>query len=94
MLAIGVQFGLYRRILHEPLNAQDIERARPALTLWLKLAIGWQVLVLVLSGVYLSAMGGHHGSGIAWTAPAIGAIVGTALPLQFVVVGIMRAARK
>jgi hypothetical protein len=71
---------------------KDIGLAKPALVLWLKIALTWQALVLIGSGVYL--VGSHHPSGVAWTAPAIGAIVGSALPLQFVVVGIMRAARR
>lgn len=87
-----MQFGLYRRILHSPLTKRDIELAKPALVLWLKVAVTWQALVLIGSGIYL--VGLHHRPGLAWTAPAIGAIVGSALPLQFVVVGIMRAARR
>jgi hypothetical protein len=49
--------------------------------------------VLVACGLYLVALGPAHGRNFAWISPAVGAVFGTAIPLQFVVVAILRAAR-
>ena len=59
----------------------------------MKVAIVWQGLVLAGCAVYLFVFGSGHGSGIAWISPAVGAIFGTALPLQLVVVAALRSAR-
>jgi len=53
----------------------------------------WQVAVLVASATYVAALGSKHPVGFAWVAPAIGAIFGTAMPLQVAVIAIMRAGR-
>ncbi|MDQ6877142.1 MAG: hypothetical protein M3082_05485 [Candidatus Dormibacteraeota bacterium] len=60
---------------------------------WIRVAIVWQVLVLGASALYLAALGSRHGHGIAWISPAVGAAFGTALPLQFVVMAILRTMR-
>jgi hypothetical protein len=66
---------------------------RPALKRWIVVAIVWQVLVLGGCVVYLVALGHAHGPGFAWVSPAVGAAFGTAIPLQLVVVAILRSAR-
>lgn len=66
---------------------------RPALKRWVKVAIVWQVLVLGACGLYLVALGPAHGRGAAWITPAVGAVFGTAIPLQFVVMAILRSVR-
>ena len=93
LVTFAVQYGLYHRLLRDPLQTRDLVLIRPALKRWIKIAVVWQVLVLGGCAVYLFASGPGHGRGIAWIAPAVGAIFGTALPLQFVVVSILRAAR-
>jgi len=50
-------------------------------------------VVLGACALYLAAFGSRHGPGIAWIFPAVGAVFGTALPLQFVVMAILRSAR-
>jgi hypothetical protein len=92
--ALAAQFGLYLAILHTPLRSRDIDRARPALKRWMALALGWQVFVVVAAASYVAVLASRHVHGQAWIAPAIGAIFGTALPLQVVVVAVMRAARR
>lgn len=94
VLALGVQLGLYVRLLHRQLRTGDLEQARPAVTRWIKTAIVYQAVVLLASGAYVvvvSASGHPHG--LAWVAPALGAVIGTALPLQVAVATILRAAR-
>jgi purine-cytosine permease-like protein len=66
---------------------------RPALKRWLKVAIVWQVLVLAACVVYLVVLGSRHLHNVVWISPAAGAAFGTGLPLQFVVMAILRAAR-
>jgi hypothetical protein len=66
---------------------------RPALKRWIKVALVWEVLVLTACAAYMALLSSRHGAGIAWIAPAVGAVLGTALPLQFVVISIARAAR-
>lgn len=92
-LAFVFQYGLYRRLLREPLRTRDLEQVRPALRRWIKVAIVWQVLVLGGCALYLAALSSRHGHGVAWISPAVGAAFGTALPLQFVVMAIMRSMR-
>ena len=53
----------------------------------------WQVVVVVLAALYVALVGSTRPSGVAWVAPAIAAIFGTALPLQVAVVAIFRAGR-
>jgi hypothetical protein len=91
--ACVIQLAIYYRLLREPLRAHDLEQIRAALKRWIKVAIIWQVLVLGACALYLAAFGSRHGPGIAWIFPAVGAVFGTALPLQFVVMAILRSAR-
>lgn len=66
---------------------------RQALRRWLLFTIAWQVLVLAFVGVYLGVMTrAPHGTA-AWIAPVAGAVVGTALPLQVVVMSLLRGLR-
>ena len=88
-----MQYGLYHRLLRGALLSKDLELARPALGRWLRVAVAWQLLVLAACGLYIVVLGSRHLGGYAWPAPAIGAVFGTAIPLQVVVFGIMRAAR-
>ena len=92
MVAFGVQYGLYHRLLHAALKAPDPAVLRPALKRWLKIAIVWQALVLGGCALYLALLSSRHGQGIAWISPAVGVVFGTALPLQFVAVTILRRA--
>jgi hypothetical protein len=92
-LAFALQYSLYHRLLREPLRTRDLEKVRPALKRWIKVAIVWQVLVLSACALYLAALGSKHGHGIAWIFPAVGAAFGTALPLQLVVMAILRSMR-
>ena len=78
-------------MLQGALRSNELEQVRPALKRWLRIAIIWQVMVLAGCGIYLTALTSRHG--IAWISPAVGAVFGTALPLQFVVVAILRSAR-
>ena len=55
--------------------------------------VGWQVTVLVLVGVYIALGLSRHPHGGFWAAPAVGAVVGTALPLQLVVAGLLKNVR-
>jgi hypothetical protein len=93
VVAFAIQYGLYHRLLREALRTRDFERVRPALGRWIKVAIVWQVLVLGGCGLYLVALGSRHGHSVAWISPAVGAAFGTALPLQFVVMAILRSVR-
>jgi hypothetical protein len=49
---------------------------------------------VALAAVYLYAMLGRHQPGIAWPAPALGALVGAAAPLQFFINRLLRAATR
>ena len=93
MISTAVQFGLYRWLLRRALLTRDISVMRPAILGWLKVVLAWQVAVLVASATYVAVFGSKHPAGFAWVAPAIGAIFGTAMPLQVAVIAIMRAGR-
>ena len=66
---------------------------RPAIGRWLKVVLAWQVGVVAASATYVAVLASMHPRGLAWVAPALGAVFGTALPLQVVVVAILRAGR-
>ena len=93
LAGFAVQYGLYHRLLHAALRSRDAAVMRPAMKRWIRIAIVWQVLVLGACVLYLAVLTSRHGQGIAWISPAVGAVFGTALPLQFVAVAIMRSAR-
>jgi hypothetical protein len=88
-----VQYGLYHYMLRQQLQTRDVAMMRPAVVRWLKVVLAWQVVVVGLSVVYVAVLAATHPPGYAWVAPAIGAVFGTALPLQFAVVAILRAGR-
>jgi len=84
---------VYRRLLQRPLLTHDVAQMRPAVSRWLKVVLAWQVLVVAASAGYVGVMASQHPRGIAWIAPAIAAVLGTAIPLQVAVVAILRASR-
>jgi hypothetical protein len=88
-----VEYGLYHRLLRDALLTRDPLQVRPALKRWIKVTVVWQVLVLGACGLYLVSLGSSGGRSFASISPAIGAIFGTALPLQFVVMAILRSLR-
>lgn len=94
MAALGIQFGLYSSLLSRPLRNADLEAARPAITRWVKTAIVYQSVVVVLAGGYVALVASGHPRGLAWTAPPVGAVIGTALPLQVAVMTILRTGRR
>jgi hypothetical protein len=55
--------------------------------------LAWQVGVVAASAIYVAVLASTHPRGLAWVAPALGAVFGTAMPLQVVVVAILRAGR-
>ncbi len=61
---------------------------------WLKFVIVWQVLVLAGCVLYVSMLASRHLRSVAWIAPAVGAVFGTALPLQVAVMAILRSGRR
>jgi hypothetical protein len=65
---------------------------RPALKRWIRVAVVWQVIVLAACTLYMVVLSSRHGAGVAWISPAVGGVFGTALPLQYVVIAIARAA--
>ena len=94
LAAAAVQYGLYASMLQRALRLADLELARPAIARWVKTVLVFQTLVLLATGSYVAVMASRHLHGIAWTAPAIGAVIGTALPLQLAVMSILRAGRR
>jgi len=93
-VAAAAQIGLYATMLRRALRLSDLELARPAIGRWVKTVLVFQTLVLLATGLYIWVMASKHLHGIAWTAPAIGAVIGTALPLQLAVMSILRAGRR
>ena len=94
MAALAVQLGLYISMLQAPLRSRDIQQARPAVTRWVKAVLVWQLVVVGAAAIYVAAKASSHTPGALWIAPAVGAVFGTALPLQVAVVAIMRAAKR
>jgi hypothetical protein len=94
ILAAAVQLGLYLGILRPALSSGDLDRSRPAFVRWIITDLAWQGVVLVAAGGYVIATSSTHPGGVAWIAPPIAAVAGTALPLQLVAASALRAVRR
>ena len=94
LLTAAVQYGLYARLLRPALKSGDVARSRPAFIRWISITLAWQGVVIVAAGAYMVVVGRGHPSGFAWAAPALAALLGTALPLQLVVASALRAASR
>ena len=66
---------------------------RPAINRWLIVTITWQVLVIGACAVYVLALGSTSRKSPLWIVPPMGAAFGIAMPLQLIVMAIVRAAR-
>jgi hypothetical protein len=91
--ACAVHYVGYRRFLDGGLREEDLATRRSALIGWARFAIAWQVTVMVVAGLWILSFALRHAHGYTWALPAIGLVVGTALPLQLVVMRISRANR-
>ena len=89
--AAAIQLGLYRWLLRAPLQSADVERVKPAFRRWVVAAVAWQGLVLLTAGAYVFLLTRQNPDGLAWIAPALGLLLGTALPLQLVASTALRA---
>lgn len=85
---------LYRRLLAPGLGEVDPDTRRRALKRWTTGFIALQLGVIALAAVYLYVLLSRHPRGIAWPAPALGAVLGAAAPLQFVINRLLRAATR
>jgi hypothetical protein len=94
LAALAVHWVLYRRLLAPGLGDVDPDTRRRALKRWAAGLLALQLAVVALAAVYLYAMLSRHQPGIAWPAPALGALVGAAAPLQFFINRLLRAATR
>ena len=92
VVSLGVQVGGYQRVLRPALRAGDLSVRAAGLKRWVIFLVTWQVLVLIAIAAYALPTFASHPAGFAWMAPPLGAIAGTALPLQLAVSGIARSA--
>jgi hypothetical protein len=91
--ACAVHYAGYQRFLERGLREEDPLARRAAMVGWARFAIIWQVTVLLLSAAWILSFALRHVHGYTWAVPAIGLVLGTALPLQLVVMRISRANR-
>ncbi|MBO0688343.1 MAG: hypothetical protein J2P40_02030 [Candidatus Dormibacteraeota bacterium] len=86
-----MQYALYSRVLVPGLDRESVEERKRAMLRWFVLqAIAW-VIVLAGAVVYVNLVRSHV-SGLLWILPALGAVVGTGIPLQLAVGRIARSA--
>ena len=91
---LGVQYAGYDRILAAGLREAGVEAQRRAMKRWVIFAIAWQALVIAGCFVYAFVMTRpHRPAGLAWIAPPIAALIGTALPYQLAATRLLRAVR-
>jgi len=88
---LAVQYGGYERSLAAGLRQPDLEVQRRALKRWAVFAMAWQGLVIVAVVVYGFIVTHPHRTGLAWIAPPLAALVGTALPYQLAAMRLVRA---
>jgi hypothetical protein len=89
---MAVHWALYARFAPR-FRSDDLELRRSAVLSYFKWLAAWEAAVLLAAVAYLLVLRSAHPSGLAWIAPAVGAVVGNALPLQLVVVAVSRASR-
>ena len=92
LVCLAVQLGGYYRLLQPALRASEAPQRRLGLRRWVAFLVVWQLLVIAAVVVYAVLAARSHPHGLAWAAPALGAIAGTAIPLQLAVAGISRSA--
>jgi len=88
-----VQVVMYLRVLRIPLQSGDPERFRPALMRWIKIDLPVQGAILAAAGIYIAVQTSHHVRGVGLVGPPVGAVLGSALPLQVVAMAMMRVFR-
>lgn len=93
LAACAVHYAGYQRFLSPGLRDEDLALRRSALVGWARFAIAWQVIVLIAGAAWILPFALNHVRGYTWAVPAIGLVLGTALPLQLVVLRISRANR-
>lgn len=89
-----MQYAGYDRILAASLREADAGAQQRGMKRWLVFALVWQALVIAGCFVYAFVMTRSHQSGLAWIAPPIAALLGTALPYQLAVSRLLRAVRQ
>jgi hypothetical protein len=89
-----VQYAGYDRILAAGLREGAAEAQQRGMKRWLVFALAWQALVIVGCFVYAFVMTRMHPTGLAWIAPPIAALLGTALPYQLAATRLLRAVRQ
>jgi hypothetical protein len=91
---LAVQYLGYERVLAAGLRNADEAGKRRAIKRWLAFAAAWQLIVLAGVVAYALVIGrGGRGAGLAWIAPPVAALLGTALPLQLAAARLARAWR-
>jgi len=80
-------------LLQAAIISRDPERIRAVLGRWIAALLIWQVLVLAACGVYIAILAPGRPAGLAWAAPPVAAVLGSALGLQWAVIALFRANR-
>jgi hypothetical protein len=93
LLAAAAQYLIFQRFLATGLGSDDPVLRRAALISWLKAALAWQVAEIVVAAAWIVPNLLAHSHGFFWLLPVLGLLVGTALPLQLVLVRISRRAQ-
>jgi hypothetical protein len=89
---LAVQYIAYLRLLLPGLRAAQPDLKRRALKRWLLFVAAWQALLIAALVAYALLLPATRRIGIVWVTPPLGALIGTALPLQLAVVRIARSA--
>jgi hypothetical protein len=88
-----VQLGLYFRLLRPSLQTRDVALVRAGMVRWIKIDLVIQVAILAAAGAYIAVQTSNHVRGAGVVGPPVGAVLGSALPLQVVVAAMLRAVR-
>ena len=93
VVAALAQLAMYLQVLRAPLQSGDPELVRPAIMRWVRYDVPVQTVILGAAALWFGIQTSHHARGMALVGPPVGAVLGSALPLQVVAMAMMRALR-
>jgi hypothetical protein len=91
LVCLAVEYLAYELILVRGLRAADVAAKRRALRYWAVFAVGFWAVALAAAVVYAVLAARSQPGSVAWVAPPLAVLLGTALPMQLAASRLIRA---